>query len=59
MRRVAFECYQIAGQLLIGSDTLTKGQRTRLETLLLDTLSDPDRYPARVIRALRKEALEP
>ncbi len=51
--------YQIAGQVTIGRDVLTEGQRKRLEQLLLDVLADPDRYSTKVINDLEAIAREP
>lgn len=50
--------YQIAGHRLLSSDDLTDGQKERLDTLILDVLSDPDRYKASVVRDLYEEALK-
>jgi hypothetical protein len=51
--------YQIAGQVTIGRDSLTEGQRTRLEQLLLDVLADPDEYSTKRINDLYAIAMEP
>lgn len=57
--KVMFECYQIAGSLLLTQGYHTTGQHQRLTELLLNILSEPDRYSPRLIRDLRRMALEP
>lgn len=55
-----FRCYQIAGGLLLGpDDDLTEGQRARLTELLLNVLSEPVRYSAKLVKDLEKMAVEP
>jgi len=54
-----FECYQLAGGLLLAPDHLTEGQRERLTELLLNVLSEPDRYTADLVRKLRAMAVKP
>jgi hypothetical protein len=54
-----WECYQLAGILLLAPGHLTEGQRERLTELLLDVLSEPDRYDAKAIRLLRNMAMKP
>ena len=51
--------YQIAGQRLLAEDLLTKGQKERLTTLLLDLLAEPDTYPSAIWRQLYRQAIEP
>ena len=51
--------YQVAGEVTLGRDSLTEGQRQRLEQLVLDVLADPDRYSARLINDLYAIAKEP
>ena len=51
--------YQVAGQVLLARDSLTAGQRKRLEQLLLDVLADPDRYSTKLINDLEEIAREP
>jgi hypothetical protein len=51
--------YQLASDLLLGGNALSKGQRRRLGNLLLDVLSEPDRYSAKTIRRLRRLATMP
>ena len=51
--------YQVAGAVTLGQDSLTEGQRRRLEQLLLDVLADPDQYTARRISDLEAIAREP
>ena len=58
--------YQLAGDLTLGhlitdedpDTSRTKGQLNRMRELLLDVLSDPDRWTAETIRASHKLALE-
>ena len=54
-----WECYQLAGFLLLAPEDLTDGQRDRLTELLLNVLSEPDRYSPKLIRVLRKLAVAP
>lgn len=51
--------YQIAGQVTIGRDALTDGQRKRLEQLVLNVLAEPDMYSAKRINILYVIAMEP
>jgi len=51
--------YQIAGQVTIGRDALTDGQRKRLEQLLLNVLAEPDTHSAKRIDILYAIAMEP
>jgi hypothetical protein len=51
--------YQIAGQVTLGRDALTEGQRKRLEQLLLNVLADPDTYSTKRINDLYVIAMEP
>lgn len=57
MKRKMAELYQILGQLLLAPETLTEGQRDRLTELVLNVLSDPDRYSVEVIERLRATAV--
>jgi hypothetical protein len=50
--------YQLAGQVLIPNG-LTPGQQERLEILLLDVLSDPERIPMTGLDEQRRVALLP
>lgn len=52
------ELYQVAG-LAITDRGLTEGQHERLEELLLDALSDPDRWTSRRMREAKDLALKP
>ena len=56
-RKLWADCYQIAGHLLLADDTLTKGQKQRLIELLLNVLSEPERYKAKIVRSLYRMAL--
>ena len=58
-RKLFAELYQAAGELLLAPDVLTEGQRARLTELVLDVLSEPDRYKARVLGDLRRMAKRP
>ena len=51
--------YQLAGGLLLAPDHFTEGQRDRLTELLLNVLSEPDRYTAGLIRILQDSAQKP
>ena len=53
------DLYQIAGHRLLAEDSLTAGQRERLTELLLDVLSEPDRFSAGVLRKLYRMAMKP
>jgi hypothetical protein len=54
------DCYQIAGGLLLGPDDFyTAGQRARLTEVLLNAMSEPDRYTAKVVRRLARLAIMP
>ena len=59
LRAVIAEAYQLAGSCVMGDDTLTEGQRARLGTLLLDVLSEPERFDPEEIHDLRKQAMLP
>jgi hypothetical protein len=48
--------YQLAGGV-VWSDDLTEGQKQRLDTLLLDVLSEPERYTAKIIARLMRDAV--
>jgi hypothetical protein len=50
--------YQLAGVLVLWND-LTTGQKERLGILLLDALSEPERYSAKLIAELQRVALVP
>ena len=59
-RKLFLDCYQIAGGLLLGPDDFyTAGQRNRLTEVLLNALSEPDRYSAKLVRRLARLAVEP
>lgn len=59
-RKLWHECYQLAGGLLIGpAYHFTEGQRERLIELLLNVLSDPDSYTAKLVHTLREMAVAP
>ena len=58
--KLFMDCYQIAGGLLLMPvDHYTAGQRARLTEVLLNALSDPDRYSAKLVRRLARLAVEP
>jgi hypothetical protein len=48
--------YQLAGSLLL-ADAWTPGQSERLTDLLLDVLSEPERYTAKLIAELQRLAV--
>lgn len=59
-RKKWFEAYQLAGGLLLPpNDFYTEGQRERLRELLLNVLSEPDRFTAKTIHILRDSAVKP
>lgn len=53
--------YQLAGDLLLldGPDGRTQGQRDRMTELLLDVLSDPERYTAKTVAVKHRLCLVP
>jgi hypothetical protein len=51
--------YQVAGPLLLNPEFYTEGQRARLRELVLNVLSEPDRYTAKLVRELQRLAVEP
>ena len=53
------DLYQIAGHRLLAAKDLTPGQQARLTELLLDVLSEPDRFTARIVRKLYRLAVKP
>ena len=54
-----FEAYQLAGSLLLAPDIFTEGQRERLTELLLNVLSEPNRYTYKTLNLLRRMAVKP
>jgi hypothetical protein len=58
-KKILAAAYQLAGHRLLSEDDLTEGQKDRLTNLLLDILSDPDRYRSSDIRGLVEMALKP
>jgi hypothetical protein len=44
--KAAGALHQVAGEVTVMRDELTKGQRERVDQLLLDRLADPDRCSA-------------
>jgi hypothetical protein len=58
LRKRIAAAYQVAGPLIM-LDNLTEGQRIRLGTLLLDVLAEPERFTAKLIRDLARDAVLP
>jgi hypothetical protein len=58
-RGTAAAAYQLAGALLLADDMFTKGQRSRMRELLLNVLSQPERYTGRLVADLHRLAIEP
>lgn len=58
-RKLWAVAYQIAGSLLLAPDALTEGQRERLTELLLNILSEPDRFKASTALSLHRSAMKP
>ena len=57
LRKRFAAAYQLAGAVCLSE--LTEGQHERLEILLLDILSEPERYSAKLIAELQRVALVP
>ena len=58
VRKRFFALYQLAGGVVM-CDHLTAGQQERLGILLLDALSEPERFSAKLIAELQRVALVP
>jgi hypothetical protein len=54
-----FEAYQLAASLLLDPEGYTEGQRERLRELLLNVLSEPNRYTYKTLNSLRRMAVKP
>lgn len=57
LRKCFAAAYQLAGAVVMAE--LTEGQQERLNILLLDVLSEPERYSAKLIADLQRVALVP
>ena len=51
--------YQVAGTLILAPERLTNGQQERLRVLLLDVLSDPERWTGKLVADAHRRMLEP
>ena len=51
--------YQLAGTLLVAPDLLTEGQQDRLRVLLLDVLSDPEKWTGKLVSDAHHRMLKP
>ena len=57
LRKRIAAAYQLAGAVVMAE--LTEGQQERLDILLLDVLSEPERYSAKLIAELQRVAMVP